>query len=473
MPANWSVLHVIGGLSRGGASRAASALANAQAREPGARIAMLSLTPAEAAAGDDLNGVTLIDRVRWRDVFEHVASSDIVHAHVWNAPEIFEFLRLPLLARLVIWFHVASRATPQRIPAAILDQADAAILSSSVCAMHRPFSQAIAPLQTIVPTRDISSFLSIARRRSSSTICGHVGSLDPLRVPEHLLAHYANPLLGNVQFDFAGGGPLLADLRHEAEQRGLLGRTRFHGPVARIDAFLGGCDIFGCPQGPLSYATSDMAIEEAMAAGLSCVLLSPEGASDLVHHRTTGHVANNMAGYIASLVELAGNPDARLEFGTAARAHAASMFRPERTAASFRNVYEGLLAEKKTAHNDLRIAPRGDESPGAEAMIFAFADDHPEFLRSINASTPTESQLADEAVAALEPRIWSTTQGGIRHYQTRYPRDPWLAFWSGLGYLRGNAPVRAMLEFRKAVDLGFNKSRIAAFEKEGLARARQ
>lgn len=473
MPGSWSVLHVINGLSRGGASRAMSALANAQAREPGARVAVLSLTPAEAGAGDDLHGVALIDRVRWRDVFDQVARSDIVHAHVWNAPEMFEFLRLPLVARIVIWFHVASRATPQRIPAAILNQADAAILSSSVCATHRPFSQSRAPLRTIVPTRDISGFLAIARRRSSSTICGHIGSLDPLRVPKNLLAHYANPMLRNVQFDFAGGGPLLADMRNEAERRGLLARTRFHGPVAKIDEFLSGCDIFGCPQGPLSYATSDMAIEEAMAAGLSCVLLSPEGSSDLINHAHTGHVVDNMEDYISSLAELAGNPDARIALGKAARAHAAAAFRPEGTAAAFRSIYERLMAENKTAHNDLRSAPQTDVSAGADALIFALGEDHHEFLRSVTASTRIEEQLADEAVAALEPRMWSAAQGGVWHYQTRHPRDPWLAFWSGLGYLRGNAPVRAMLEFRKAVDFGFKKSRITAFEKEALARARQ
>jgi glycosyltransferase involved in cell wall biosynthesis len=451
-----------------------SALANTQARERDSRVAALSLTPAEEEAKGLLHDVALIDRVRWPDVADHVTRSDIIHAHVWQAPEIFEFLRLPLPGRLVIWFHVASRAAPQRIPAAILDQADIVILSASASIASKPFSMAAMRLETIVPTRDVTEFLALERRPSAKIVCGHVGSLDPLRLPEDILTCYTDPRLHGVHFDFAGVGPLLGSLRDQSRHLGLQERARFHGQVKDIGKFLQNCDIFGGPQGPFSYASSDMSIEEAMAAGLPCVLLSPEGESDLVDNETTGFIADTIEGYVASLAKLAGDAGLRMLMGSRAREHAASAFRPERTAASFRAVYERALDQARTSRRDLRADPTKQSflSAGTEALIFALGDDFPEFLGSAHASTEAEAGIADEAVAALDQRIWNTTQGGIRHYQSRHPRDPWLAFWSGLGYLRGGAPVRAMLDFRKAADLGLPKSRIARFEKEALARSR-
>jgi hypothetical protein len=472
MPARWSVLHVINGLTRGGASQALSALANVQARQRDASIGVLSLTPADPAARSLLGGPVLLDRPRWADVHEHVGRADIVHAHVWNAPEIFEFLRRPWpSARLVLWFHVASRAAPQRIPRSLLGQADALVASASASLAHPPFATAPAT-EVVVPARDVTPFLALERSANAAgCACGHVGSLDPMRLPKDLLDWYARPALGEVSFDFAGGGPLLRSLKAAARRLGMDRRARFHGPVSDVRAFLRDCAIFASPHGPASYATSDMSVEEAMAAALPSVLLNPEGTSDLVQDGVTGFVSNSPETYVATLAALAKDGTLRNMIGRQARECARDLFRPEVTARQFQAIYERVRESPPGANRqNLRpVASTSVGSEGAEALIFALGEDHPQFAQSLEAEDGEQARQADGAILGLGGAIWNAAQGGVRHYLSRHPRDPWLSFWSGLGHLAAGAPVHALEAFRKAADCGLPAGRLAPFERQALA----
>ncbi len=133
-------------------------------------------------------------------------------------------------------------------------------------------------------------------------------------------------------------------------------------------------------------------------------------------------------------------------------------------------IYERILdyPAGDVSRRDLRPAP-GSCSEGAEALIFAVGEDFPQFERSFRAGTRAEAFAADEAVLGLQGAIWNTAQGGVRHYLSRHPRDPWLGFWSGLGHLGAGAPVHALEAFWKAVDHELPADRALPFEQKAFA----
>ncbi|MBS0261586.1 MAG: glycosyltransferase family 4 protein [Planctomycetes bacterium] len=113
------------------------------------------------------------------------------------------------------------------------------------------------------------------------------------------------------------------------------------GEVTDIPGFLGTLDLFvqisepaGCPNASL----------EALAAGLPIVATDVGGASEQVLDGVTGRLLprQNAVAFAEALVELAGNPSLREEFGRAGHAHAVRHFSLERMVADYRRVCLGL-----------------------------------------------------------------------------------------------------------------------------------
>ncbi len=471
-----SVLHVIHCLTVGGASRAMAALAEEQAREPGANIAILSLTPANRAAAAELpRHIELIDGHGWAGVRESIARAAIVHVHAWNAPQTYQLLRMALPAsRLLLWYHVAGRAVPQLIPRAFAARASEVAVACSAAVSGSGFAGARLP-EVVLPTRDLSRFARVRPRAHDGVVAGHVGSLDGVRIPPGLLTAYADPRLEGVRFAFAGTGEAEASLRGEAKVSGIDQRVSWLGHVPDIEQALAGFDLFCAPIGPGAYSSSDLSIMEAMAAGVPPVVLSPEGTSDLVTDGVDGLVTGNMEAYIGAVARLAADAPLRRRLGAAARERALHSFHPSCTAAAFARIYERMLREPKCELPAMPPldAPRGIPlSPGAEAFIFSLDGTCPAFVESVAASSRAEADAADERIALLPAPYWTIATGGLGHYRSRYPRDPWLAYWWALRQAATGRRAKALAELRRAQLHGLAAARSEPFEAALLASLR-
>ncbi|WP_445376417.1 glycosyltransferase family 4 protein [Niveispirillum fermenti] len=119
-----------------------------------------------------------------------------------------------------------------------------------------------------------------------------------------------------ARFRFAGDGTLDA-YRREAEALGIADRVDFTGFIEQADAFLQAADIFFYPLNPFTYATSEKALQEAMAAGLPCIVFPHGGIRDLVTPDCAA-VVDDCAAFVAAAVALARDPGRRAAMGRAA-----------------------------------------------------------------------------------------------------------------------------------------------------------
>jgi len=234
-------------------------------------------------------------------------------------------------------------------------------------------------------------------------------------------------------------------------------RNRFdlRGYVEAIAPVLAELDVFGYPLAPGNYSTSDLALQEAMRAGIPPVVL-PHGATRrLVEHGVTGLVARDEAEYPRAIEHLHANPAVRLRLGRNAReAHTRA---PADVSAEWEAVYVELLERPKRPRP---ASLRG----GAQAFVASLGGSAPEFAASL-AGTGTEE--AERRIAAAPQALASAAAGGVLHYRHRYPSDAHLRLWSGLILGEAGKHVLAAAELKAACDLGCDAPRVRAH----LARA--
>jgi glycosyltransferase involved in cell wall biosynthesis len=130
---------------------------------------------------------------------------------------------------------------------------------------------------------------------------------------------------------------LRARFHREAEEIGLGEVVRCTGWLDKPRDLLAGMDLY---LHPAAYEGLPLAILEAMAAGLPCVL-SPEIAAEMraFDERTVilSHDGTD------DWVDLASDADARLRYSEASRRLHQEYFRPEAMARAFQNIYQEKL----------------------------------------------------------------------------------------------------------------------------------
>ena len=97
------ILHVLPQLDRGGASRSVMALCKYSRHDN----TIASLLPAEAAV-KKLTSHKIIDAAGFESLNAAIATTDIVHAHFWNRPELYRWMTQGIPeCRLLLTIHIA------------------------------------------------------------------------------------------------------------------------------------------------------------------------------------------------------------------------------------------------------------------------------------------------------------------------------------------------------------------------------
>jgi glycosyltransferase involved in cell wall biosynthesis len=448
------VLHLIHCLAPGGAARAALELA-VHSESPST---ILSLTPArsvmlaEARAMD----VAVVDYSSMADLLARIDAADIVLVHTWNTPELFGLLigQLPPV-RLSIWVHIAGRAVPQVVPGIIVQRADAVVATSERSLAHIRDAATGGPIEprVILPLRNLDAFSNVARRRSERYRVAYVGALDGHKLHADVIAQIARIDAPGLRFTFIGDGPWRTALGRQAAESSAADAIAFCGWVGDMPAALADVDVLAVPM----PGSADLAIMEAMAAGIPPVILSPEGTSDLVTDGVDGIVTERHDQFIAALSALGCDARRRKFLGAAARATAMTRFDPRHTARAFDALWEAMLNLPK--HGRAAVVPATDSDRwrhgrGAELACLAYADHWSTLAGSLSRDSSVAS-AADAAIASAPELVLAPAAGGLMHYLSAHPNDPWLAFWCGLVFSGIGLPLRAAAMFERSRSNGF------------------
>jgi len=139
-----------------------------------------------------------------------------------------------------------------------------------------------------------------------------------------------------------GDGPELSVLEQMVSKNKLEHRVRFLGKQMDVLKFLQEADIFVLTS---LYETHPLAIMEAQAAGLPCVLSDVGDHAEMVSNPQCGFVVapNDLHGLVSSLEKLIASPDLRIQFGKNARQKALKEHDKDKMIKQYDSIYLSLL----------------------------------------------------------------------------------------------------------------------------------
>ena len=177
-----------------------------------------------------------------------------------------------------------------------------------------------------------------------------IGRMVPLKGTD-MLIDAAAPLLksGRLKLDMIGDGPMLPELRAQAERLGVGEAVAFHGWMEHADVqkIAARCTIFAFPS---IREFGGGAVLEAMALGLVPVVVDYAGPSELVTGETgvkvpLGTRDEIVAGFTSALGRLVDSPGEVREMGENARRRVERFFTWQRKAEQVAEVYDWVLGK--------------------------------------------------------------------------------------------------------------------------------
>jgi len=268
------------------------------------------------------------------------------------------FLQRP--ARLVVWHHsdvLRPRWAPPtygRLQRALYRRADCVIVSSPTLAAASPFVSSARQVRVIPFGIDLNRFQhpSPACLRRAAQLRACVAA--PLLLFVGRLVYYKGV---DVLIDalpqcegtlvIVGDGPLEAQLRRRALDRGVAARVRFvgHVPDAELPGYYCAADLFVLPS--VAYTETFGVVQvEAMASGLPVVSTRlSTGVPWVNQDGVTGFTVEpgDTDALAAAIRRLTDDPIERARLGRGASARARSQFSRERMIASFRHVVDEVM----------------------------------------------------------------------------------------------------------------------------------
>jgi glycosyltransferase involved in cell wall biosynthesis len=488
------VFHLIQQLSVGGASRSAIALAKYSAKCGDFTHSIGSILKAEPAAlklADD-SEVTSFSECDVSSIMRLMETSDIVHGHFWNSPEIYDVFRhdLPLM-RLLLSIHIAGDELPQVLTSELIDFSDHLLLTS-------PYSRGLAVLNAlpedertrktamVYDTGDFERLRDVQPKAHSGFNVGYIGMVDFVKMHPNFVPMCASIEVPQIHFTVCGPGKAHAVLRTQARELRVSEKFEFRGYEENIGSILEILDVFGYPLCQDNYSTAELALQEAMFCGIPPVVFNHGGAQMTVTHGQTGFVVKSEAEYKQAIEYLFHNPHERARLSGNCIEYARKAFGAENVSHTLNSIYNRLTALPKRhrrfplphfrkltkltqSSNDKGKAP--SEPSGAELFIQSLGEMGRQFEVSLTSEDINELFEAEQKIAISSPVLFNPGGGGIFHYRSFYPKDENLRLWSGLVLANGGRNALAAAEFKAAIQIGVNHWRVFWYLAQAAERA--
>lgn len=426
------ILHVTPHMG-GGVGRVLKHFIAASARDPrfAHEVACLDFANESAIQWSRDAGVTVLGEMsqRPRLLADRVRAASITHIHWWNHPLLYHFLNSaePPASRSVIWAHVNGYHAPHPIIDPVLDYADLFVLGTSysrnVPAIAKRSKQwRTTRLRTVFASSGFEHIEHVKPEKHHGFNVGYIGTVDYAKMhPEYLAMHAAADVLDlNC---IVCGGSREEELRQQALSLGIADRFDIRGHVADVGKVLGELDVFGYPLQPQHYGASEIALIEALVAGVVPVVLKNGCESELVRDGHTGIVAETPEQFTRAIEYLHRNPKVRKQMSERAKAEARDRFHISRTVKAWHEIYEEMrLFPKRTCQ--LTAAGVEDHTLSQPARMFLQSlgtSDEADLLRRATLDPPDAALKAQ--VGWLDPIFHGLSNGSVFQYRRFFPED--------------------------------------------------
>jgi L-malate glycosyltransferase len=396
-----------------------------------------------------------LDAVQTGEMLSH---ADVVLVHFWNTPLMWQlFAQQTLSVRSVIWATVRGDRLPQRLNANLLNSATGLALTVSAppCLLPHFEHPPIVP-GLIQPDR----VAGLVRRPHSGFRIDYIGTTNSGKLDMSVFSIISNLTIPDVKLRIFGGAlePVMEQAHAAMPDPS---RVEICGFTENITEVFGTTDVFAYPMAESSYGSSDIALQEAMLAGLAVVIYAHRGPSHFVENEKTGLVVSSPAEFTTAIERLYLDPDLRRELGAAARTYAEVEFGSHKHVARLAGVVEAaaagqkrpLFAQCETSIELSRLAP---------AALFLVSQGWPQDEAADAVAAWTEGaddKLSEFAETAND--VCYKVEGGIVHWRNHRPGDPLLRAWSGYWLRRLGRDAEAKREFDAALRLGAHAGAVA------------
>jgi hypothetical protein len=288
----------------------------------------------------------------------------------------------------------------------------------------------------------------------------YVGTTNSGKLDPSIFSIMSKLAIPGVMVRIFGGAlePAMAQAHTEMPDPSRIEICGFTENIAKVFATT---DVFAYPVAESSYGSSDIALQEAMLAGLPVVVYADRGSSHFVENGKTGLVVSSAAQFTAAIERLYCDPALRCALGVAARKYAKAEFASHKHAARLAGVIEDAavapkrpLFERRSMLSDLvKLTP---------AALFLVSQGWPED-EAADAVTAWATDADDRlnAFAETASDACYKVEGGIVHWRNHQPTDPLLRSWSGYWLQRSGRHEEAKNEFDAALRLGANARAVA------------
>lgn len=434
---------------------------------------VISLLPADSLAcrHAEQAGMTILSAPSASALEAELAHADIVHLHFWNSPVIHAWLAThwpPM--RLLVWCHVNGLHAPHVLPGSLLDFADIIAMASRL-SLDLPAFRSAEPgkLEFVFAGADFTRVEAVAPVAHEGINVGYVGLVDFVKLHPAFVRMCAAVDVPGVRFQICGDGNGRKELQRQAVSLGVSDRLDFVDHVEDLGPWLSRFDIFGYPLCAETSAASELALQEAMYAGIPPVVFPYGGMDALVTHKRNGLVVTSEDEYVEAVAYLCRHPEARRRLGLNAAADARHLFGAGRTACALQSLYTRMLGNPK------RARPQGDSTTpdsgpatGACALIRSLDGIGDANLMTSLTASASEASSAEARISDAGPNMRNV----ILQYRFHYPADPYLRLWSGLVLAATGRSALAASEFKASIDLGLDHPRIRHYFSSAASPAR-
>ncbi len=383
-------------------------------------------------------GVPLEDRMasRMSELLRKMSDADLVLVHWWNNPLLLSLLVCEPLppVRLLFWSHVSGHAPPQNFTGELLAYPDFFVVATP-SSLETPLIRRLPPnvrrdkVRLVFSCAGFEHVASVVPRPHEGFRVGYIGTVDYCKMHRDFIRMSAAADIPDVRFVVCGG-PKEAELREEAERCGVGSKFDFPGYVDAAKV-LAAFDVFGYPLAPGHYGTGEQALIEALAAGAPPVVMDNGSERHVVEDGATGIVVKDETDYTRALEFLYKNPGLRKNLSENARKSARLRFTIEKTAQSWRELYEeAMQAPKRPRRRPLSFL--SGKATGAEIFLASLGEYGVDFAESLHGRDRETVAAANDRIARMSGLWRAETRGSVFHYLSFFPDDPHLNFWCEL-----------------------------------------
>ena len=369
---------------------------------------------------------------------KYVIDADVVVAHVWNHPAMFEFLlNTPLPpCRLVLWSHVSGLYPPYVHFTRLIEHADRFVFTSPV-SYESPEIQRLpealkSRLSTIWSTYGLEEYADARPEPHEGFNIGLVGTVDYGKLHPSYIDICSRINAPGVRFVVCSRDSQ-DRLKADAVRAGVVDRFIFEGAVPSVKPYLCAFDVFGYPLQPTHFGSCEQALGEAMVCGAVPVVLNNPSERYIVEHMKTGIVAANTDDYVAAVEYLYANKEARRAMSANAQQAARKRYDIRNTISRWQRVFEDVMRQDRRAHEwaSGRAEPHVVYATamglhGKPFMDYVFAD----YVGDAKLRRLSTEEIRD--LYGTNSMFASARKGSVRQYLAYYPENKYLQEWTRL-----------------------------------------